>query len=362
MKKKISRRNRALALCISISMLLSFSGCVSEKKSDDADSIIMTSSSESIDVSSDTMEESTSSEKTNISEVETEVTTSDTSVLETAEPSETTIDPTATPAGIPAESTPTSTPKPTKAPKDPEKAEPTATSAISTTVPTNTPANVSDPTEISEKTDAVETTSPTMFPPPENSESIALSAMKAAVKDCCSGHVINYTDENGQNITIPFQFNDAVMSNVQKRSDYMAANNRLGHYEIDGTWILLEAVAGMGSDLTDEGGTLHWHYFWTDYAGKNHYYDSYYDCIYELTVFLVTEHTTKLSTSDSNVFYGVGFTPRKESTPSYQGIDLFLVNYGVQVEYEYSYVLVVQGGSDFDSAVYGFDYEYTIAN
>lgn len=354
MKKKISRRNRELALCISISMLLSFSGCISEKQSDDTDSIT-TSSSESMEVTTDTMAESASSEETTTSE-STVVTSSETSVSETPESSETIIDPTSTPTDEPADPTPTTTPKPTKAPEE------TKALVTPTTVPTNTPANVSEPTEISETTDAVETTSPTMFPPPENSESIALSAMKAAVKDCCSGHVINYTDENGQNITIPFQFNDAVMSNVQKRSDYMAANNRLGHYEIDGTWILLEAVAGMGSDLTDEGGTLHWHYFWTDYAGKNHYYDSYYDCIYELTVFLVTEHTTKLSTSDSNVFYGVGFTPRKESTPSYQGIDLFFVNYGVQVEYEYSYVLVVQGGSDFDSAVYGFDYEYTIAN
>lgn len=355
MKIRHSRRRREFALLLALAITTATAGCNKKKTETEVNPSPVLSSD------MDTITEGTTVEST--SEISSEVTTTTepSEILSTEptpsessepEPSEPTSEPINTPTNS---ATPTNTPKPSEAPKETKEA-----TATPTPEPTSTPTNTSTPTPISETETPTPTATPTMFPPPEHSKDIAISAMKAAVRDICSGHSVSYTDVNGQNITIPFQFNDAVMDNVQRRADYMAEVNRLGHYEIDGTWQMLEAVAGMGSDLTTEGGTLHWHYFWTDYAGKNHYHDSYYDCIYEVTAFLITEHTTKLSTEESMVCFGVGFAPRKEPTPSYQGIDLFLVNYGVQAEYEYSYAVVVQGASDFDIAVYGFDYEYTV--
>ncbi len=330
MKKKISRRNRELALCISISMLLSFSGCISEKQSDDTDSIT-TSSSESMEVTTDTMAESASSEETTTSDTETEVTTSNTSVPESTEPSEATIDPTATPTDVSANPTLTSSPKPTKAPRETE----VTVTAAPTTPPTSTPTNTATPTPV--PTDTPTPTPWNTFPVGYYDvgvpKSEAKAAAKDAIRDLCSDHQTTVGGV-GEEMTYYFQIEDTLMLNQQRRADCCTSKKRLlGHQQMSGTFTPMEACASLGAQFD---GVDTWYYVWNDHAGEEHWYTDFYQCIYDCTKFLITEHTTCLTTNSNYVYYGVGFSGWGEPDPN------FYVNYGWDIPW-YEYYLYIGG-------------------
>ncbi|MCR5275538.1 MAG: hypothetical protein K6E26_09290 [Clostridiales bacterium] len=349
------RTIRTLALLMIFSLVISSSGCNKIPKNTETEMAeVFSSVSES--VTEKTADISTSSETTEMLEMTTmespvestsesvSLESSDAEIVE-GNTSETTISHASEPD---KKIKKTATPTPSKAPKPVSKETATLTS---TCTPTQVSATATPTPAVSTKT----------FPPPENSKSIAIKAMKAAIKDCCQSHSISYTDENGKTVTIPFQFTDAVMTNCQTRADYMTKNNVMGHLDIPGTWSGLEAVGGMGTILSMDGGELHWLYYWTDeYTGENHYYESFYECVYTNTKSLIVDHTEKLSTDSGNVCYGVGFSSAKDPVPSYEGFDIYELNYGVKVEYMYSYVLVVNGCDDFSIAVHGLTYDYTI--
>lgn len=359
MKTTYKRYKRELALLIILAIVITMVGCKKKKAGSESDPSIPSSETETTpeETTTETTEATTTTESSTSSETS-ETTPSE--VTESSEPSETTLDLTATPTDVPvdptattaptnkpADPTATSTPKPTKAPKETKKADPTPT-----TPPTDTPTSTSTPTPVPTDTPTpTPTTAPAVsLPKPNLSKDTAISAMKDAVRDYCSGHTITYTNDAGEEKTVNFQFHDSVMSNAQKRAEYSAANNEIGHLDISGTWNGMEACGGMGCYPIYNGGDPYWVYTWTDHSGTNHEYDNLYDAAYSFAKFLITEHSKKLTSQTERIFYGVGISYRTSSDYS----NMWSINYGISDVKNYAFSIYICGDGIGDATNHGY--------
>ena len=233
---------------------------------------------------------------------DTSATTDATTGTTTVAPSETTKQTeapkaTATPKPTKAPSKPkaTATPKPTKAPAPTATPAPkptaTPTPVPPTATPVPTPTNTPVPTPTNTPTPAPASKDPGLR------KGTAIEAAKAAVRDKCGSH-------DG------FEFNDTVMSNEQSRAKYCSDNKTYYGHQVPNSSFdtALEAAAQFTGYIFEDGTEL---YKWDNHGsgGKS---DNFYDCIYSLSSFMVTEHTTKLSTNDSMKYYGIGFNGYSE--------------------------------------------------
>lgn len=317
--KFFSRYDRLLAMILVFCMLAGTSACKRKKTTSQDISVTETTEAPTSETESETTTESTT-------ESTTEATTSEPLVLPTLVPgqsdlpafpetSESETKPSET-TSAPAETTPApvdptkapSKPKPTKAPKETTK-KPDPTKAPATSTPTPTP------------------TSAPKAKDPGLRKSTAISAAKAAVQDKCGSHE-------------GFEFNETVMTNEQARAKYCSDNQYFyGHESISGTFIPLEAAA-MFIGYVFEDGTEYYEY---DAHGSTKSFDNFYDCLYSLSSFLVTEHTAKLSSDSSNKYYGVGFAGYKDSWSEQE--------YGIIT---YQYYLYIGADDDIDRNARGY--------
>lgn len=333
MKTTNTRTKKELAVILACATAISVAGCKKKKTSDSSvfssmiSDLTETSEEETTTTTEETTTEETttaeSTEATTTTEAPTEVTTTATSATETTvaptEPSvsETTAAPTATTAPkVTATPKPkaTATPKPTKAP-----AQPTATP---------TPKATATPTPVPATPTPVPTPTPTPEPPKVKSaydyKDTIRSATKQAIADHCSWKT-------------GFVFDDRVMANEKKRAEWTAANDVIGHCDVPGTVIPLEACASSGAEYFPETDVMR--FYWTDHGGTNHYYENdAYSCYYDLATFLVMEHTTQLGChvdfAEYSIFFGYGVGIKEDSWTSIAG------------EYHYSWNINIYIGAE----------------
>ena len=306
---KFRRYDRMLAMILVFAITVGASACKRRKAStqdtitENTEAISDTSGSDEVtepgDSSvSDTDTEATTTTESSIPSESSDTTSSESSDI-TGSDSET-FDPTDTTApsentSAPAETTKApATPKPTKATKQ-TKATSTPTTAPKETTPSpkeTTPKPVETTQAPSETTPKpVETTPEPKSKDPGLRKGTAISVAKSAVQDKCGSH-------DG------FEFNDTMMTNEQTRARACSDNKTFyAHNAISGTFIPLEGAA-MFTGYIFEDGTEQYEY---DAHGTTKTFSNFNDCVYSLAAFLVTEHTTKLSTDVSNKYYGVGF-------------------------------------------------------
>lgn len=291
---KYERNKRTFALVLIVATAFSIVACKKKKATDDSAFVsILSDVTSTSEEETTTTEETTtgeSTEATTTTEAPTEVTTTTTatSVTETTaaptEPSvtETTAVPTATPAPKA-----TATPKPTKAP-----AAPTATPAPkATATPTPVPATPTPtPTPVPTPTNTP-TPEPVKVRSANDYKDTIRSATKQAIIDHCSW-------KDG------FEFNDKVMANEKKRAEWTAENDWIGHCDVPGTRIPLEACANVIANYDPSSNQI----VWTGLNSKI-YYDAY-DCFYDLATYLVTEHTKQLGChidfAEYSIYFGYG--------------------------------------------------------
>lgn len=268
------RNTKEVSLILVIAMILSIAGCAKKQKVTEVE--ISSSETTIVEITSESSKETTveitSSTEETTSQNTTVIEESEQTVTESSE-SESSESSSATPETTKESGKPkaTATPKPTKTPSTPTPA-PTATP-----VPTDTP--IPTPTSAPKAKD------------PGLRKSTAISAAKAAVQDKCGSHE-------------GFEFNETVMANEQIRARYCSDNQTFyGHQEMPGSFIPLEAAATFTGYIFEDGTELYEY----DAHGTTKSFSNFNDCIYSLATFMVTEHTTKLSSDSKNKYYGVGF-------------------------------------------------------
>lgn len=183
--------------------------------------------------------------------------------------------------------------------------EATTVATSETTVPSETTKTTSSPKSTIEPEETTKKLEPTKAP--------ARGAIRDAIQDHCGSH-------SG------FVFDDRVMSNEKARAKYSAAINVLGHIDIPGTVIPLEACGGVLVYYDANTDVFTWQ--WTDHSGTNHTYDNAYDCFYAYATFLVTEHTTQLSSDSEQEYFGYGasiYTRERRTSNEYRwGINVYI--------------------------------------
>lgn len=293
-----SRIKKEIALVLIAAMIFAMVGCKKKKAGDEFElSSILSSETETTpeETTTETSEVTATTESTAAPETS-EATPSETTeaTTEPSDPSETTLDPTATPTDTPADPTVTTAPqptepKPTKAPKE--------TKPKATVTPTTAPTNASTPTPI--PTD-MPTPTPTTAPKENKKATDYSSTIKSAIKQAI-------IDKCGWKTG--FVFDNKMMENQKARAKYASNNNIIGHEDMPGTVIPLEACGIVGCIYDTEKDQLEW--FWTDHAGTNHYYyDDPYQCCYDFAKFLVVEHTEKLASHEGHTYFGYGASIR----------------------------------------------------
>ena len=330
MKNTNRRTNKTVAIALCTALILNVSGCSNAKNlKEDVDVTLLPESTVSETTVPETTEESTTATTTAAETSETEESKPDVSETETIETnvSEESV------TFVPSEETEK---QPTKASKKSSE-EPVATESKKATVETTAPAaNTPMP--------ATPTPTPSPVPKSQNEfpsgyydvgvpKSKAVSAAKAAIRDLCSNHQTTVGDV-GQEMTYKFQIEDTLMLNQQRRADRCAsAKQLLGHEKMSGTFRAMEGCASLGAQFD---GVDTWYFVWSDHSGKEHWYTDFYQCIYDCTKFLITEHTTCLTTDTSFVYYGIGFSGWGEPDPNWY------VNYGWEIPW-YEYYLYIGG-------------------
>ena len=317
MKNINKRNNKAMATVLCAALIMGATGCNLLRTVEKEASVSPESTIPSTAVSETTEETTTvtsdSSETTVIEETETSVTTTETS--ETSEPSGTT---TAAP-GESEEVNPTKTPKKsTKTSKETTAATTKTTIAPAETsapaVPTAVPAT---PTPTPDPTPAEDPYSPLDL---AELKSIGKAAIRQAIQDACSHHVVSGLTYDGQEGTFTFQFSDSLMTNQQKRADWANDHGVVTHQEIDGTYL---------PDSESCCSLLCVYEWWRDGRGwvfqgwpKNSedYQETYldfYTCIYNSAYMLVTVHGENLSREDKYIYFGYGFSIIPTEDPLY---------------------------------------------
>ena len=282
------RHKRIIALLL-VAAMIAMVGCTKKTDTESDLSILSSKTETTLD---ETTEMTTTTENTSAPEVSEKAPSEITEATSgTSTPSETTLELTATPTDTPADPTVTTEqkptePKPTKAPKETK----------ATATPTTAPTNTSTPTPIPTDTP---TPTPTTAPKETKKATDYSSTIKSAVKQAI-------TDKCGWKTG--FAFNDKVMENQKARAKYASNNNIIGHEDMPGTVIPLEACGGSICTYIPEKDQLEWH--WTDHAGTNHYYDDPYQCYYDLAKYLVVEHTKKMASDDGHIYFGYGVAIR----------------------------------------------------
>ncbi len=304
MKTTYKRYKREIALLLIAAMVVAMVGCTKKKTGTESDLSILSSETETTpeETTTETTEVTTTTESTAAPETS-ETTPSETTEVttETSDPSETTLDPTATPTDTPADPTGTTAPqptepKPTKAPKE--------TKPKATVTPTTAPTNTSTPTPIPTDTP---TPTPTTAPKETKKATDYSGTIKSAVKQAI-------TDKCGWKTG--FVFNDKVMENAKARAKYSVNNNVLGHVDMPGTVVGFEGCGSSGCTYLSDTDELEW--FWTDESGNNHYYKGDpYQCYYDFAASLVVDHVNKLSSDTEHIYFGYGvsikYTPWERS-------------------------------------------------
>ncbi|MBR5973959.1 MAG: hypothetical protein IK020_02135 [Clostridiales bacterium] len=173
--------------------------------------------------------------------------------------------------------------------------------------------------EITEATsDPEETESPYPVPyyyPLDISECkrIADSAIRQAILDTCSHHVIDGYDENWEPMKYYFQFDDSLMANQQKRADTANEAGVITHAPMEGTFLpdsesccsMLAVFDYLGSQPRNEWYFQGWPKESQDYQ---EIYDDFYTFVYNSAYMLVTVHGENLSREDKYLYFGYGFS------------------------------------------------------
>lgn len=205
------------------------------------------------------------------------------------------------------------------------------TSTQKTKAPSSTTRGTKAPSETSEPTVHTyfpPTSTPTPSPSPTPTgipyypldvaklKSVANSAIRQAIMDKCGGHKYTVTNDNGEDVEYAFQFDAEVMARQQKRSDCALANGELTHGPLGGyTHPDAESICSLLATFSRGGKPNGWVYqgwpknsedYWEDYT-------DFYTCIYNTAYMLVTVHCKSLSTNDSYIYYGYGFSIRPVS-------------------------------------------------
>ena len=344
MKTTYTRLRNVIAAVIITSVILGTVGCKTKNTGEinsDISSILSASESGiTIITESETTTTATTSDSSDTASGEsstdttpsesTEPTTSDVTTPSdpSADPSDPTepqlVDPTAAPVEpTKAPANPTSAPKPTSAP-----ATPTPVPATNTPTPTPVPTNTPTP---------VPTPAPT-YKNPGDFMSTIKSAVRQAITDYCSDHSYSYQDENGQTVTINFQFNDNLMSNEKKRAQYSIDNGFIGHQDMPGTFNPLEACGTSTMTYVASADTYCWNI--PDDIGKGQYNNDPYQAYYDYAKYLITQHTTQISGDKDNVYFGFGVAYTK--VDDLNGHPHWVIN------------LYISGESEFGRVVFGF--------
>ena len=253
-------------------MLFSIAGCANKQK--DTEIALSSSETTKAEVTTESSQETT----TEITTTTEETTSQTTTVIESSE--QTVTEPSESEPGE-SSSVMVETTKESDKPKATPTPKPTKAPATPTPIPTETPVPTSTPTP---------TTAPQVKDPGLR-KSTAISAAKAAVQDKCGSHE-------------GFEFNETMMTNEQIRARYCSDNQYFyGHQPMPGSFIPLEGAAMFIGYIFEDGTEL---YEYDDHNGTKSF-DNFYDCLYSCAAFLVTDHTTQLSTDTSMKYYGVGF-------------------------------------------------------
>lgn len=339
MKTENTRIHKLVATVLCTVMILSSTGCAysaypaKNVNSLPESSIPGTTLSETTEET--TTDTSTSSETSISEDVETTEASTETSVETNSETSAT---------SEPAESTETvsfssetdmtqptkdSKKETTKDTKDTKKSD--GTSTQKTKAPSSATRGTKAPSETSEPTVHTyfpPTSTPTPSPSPTPTgipyypldvaklKSVANSAIRQAIVDKCGGHKYTATNDNGEDVEYAFQFDAEVMARQQKRSDCALANGELTHGPLGGyTHPDAESICSLLATFSRGGKPNGWVYqgwpknsedYWEDYT-------DFYTCIYNTAYMLVTVHCKSLSTNDSYIYYGYGFSIRPVS-------------------------------------------------
>ncbi len=268
------RNTKEVSLILVIAMLFSIAGCAKKQKVIEVE--ISSSETTMVETTSESSKETT----VEISSTTEETTSQNTTVIEESE--QTVTESTESESNESSSATPETT-KESDKPKATATPKPTKTPATPTPAPTATPVPTDTPTP-----------TPTSAPKakdPGLRKSTAISAAKAAVQDKCGSHE-------------GFEFNETMMTNEQIRARYCSDNQYFyGHQPMPGSFIPLEGAAMFTGYIFEDGTEL---YEYDDHNGTKSF-DNFYDCLYSCAAFLVTDHTTQLSTDTSMKYYGVGF-------------------------------------------------------
>lgn len=165
------------------------------------------------------------------------------------------------------------------------------------------------------------TPSPTPTPTPEfipfdteNAKSVANSAMRQAISDCCGGRVVVVTDPYGveEPQLYSFAFDDDLISNQQKRASAALSSDSLGHSAFSDTYVPNAESCGSVIVMYDNSSSAEragWKYIGFTKNSETEFksYDDLYTCMYNTAYMLINVHCPPMAQNTDFLYFGYGF-------------------------------------------------------